>query len=58
MPLWLVFVNADPRGKDLYVIFKDGDDLRQDLLTLQMFRIMDNVWRRAGLLHNQIGAIL
>lgn len=49
LPLWLVFVNADPRGKDLYVIFKDGDDLRQDLLTLQMFRIMDNIWRRAGM---------
>jgi hypothetical protein len=49
LPLWLVFENADPHGKDLYVIFKDGDDLRQDMLTLQMFRIMDNIWRRSNL---------
>ena len=49
LPLWLVFENADPNGKDLYVIFKDGDDLRQDMLTLQMFRIMDNIWRRSNL---------
>ena len=49
LPLWLCFVSADPVGKDLYVMFKDGDDLRQDLLTLQMFRIMDSIWRREGL---------
>ena len=49
LPLWLVFENADPHGKDLYVIFKDGDDLRQDMLTLQMFKIMDNYWRRSNL---------
>jgi hypothetical protein len=49
LPLWLCFVSADPGGKDLMVMFKDGDDLRQDLLTLQMFRIMDNIWRREGL---------
>jgi phosphatidylinositol-4,5-bisphosphate 3-kinase len=49
LPLWLVFENMDPLGKDLYVIFKDGDDLRQDMLTLQMFKIMDDLWRRANL---------
>jgi len=43
LPLWLVFQNADPQGKDIYVIFKCGDDLRQDMLTLQMIRIMDKV---------------
>ena len=49
VPLWLVFTNADPVGDDLYVIFKCGDDLRQDQLTLQMLRIMERRWESAGL---------
>lgn len=48
-PLWLVFENEDVFGEDIHIIFKNGDDLRQDMLTLQMLRIMDNLWKLHGL---------
>jgi phosphatidylinositol-4,5-bisphosphate 3-kinase len=48
-PLWIVLENNDTCGEDVYIIFKDGDDLRQDMLTLQMLKIMDRLWKREGL---------
>lgn len=47
-PLWIVFENSDLHGDDICVIFKNGDDLRQDMLTLQMLRVMDNIWKSHG----------
>jgi hypothetical protein len=49
MPLWLAFENDDPLGEPLLVLFKAGDDLRQDQLTLQMMYLMDLMWLNAGL---------
>jgi phosphatidylinositol-4,5-bisphosphate 3-kinase len=48
LPLWIVFENVDRDGKDFYTIFKSGDDLRQDQLTLQLLRAMDHIWRHGG----------
>lgn len=36
-PLWLSFQNAEPGSPNHVVLYKYGDDLRQDLLTLQVF---------------------
>ena len=57
LPLWLVadsayggenennFTHAAP---PIIIIFKTGDDMRQDLLTLQLIRIMDKIWLDSG----------
>uniref|UniRef100_A0A671TB94 Phosphatidylinositol 4,5-bisphosphate 3-kinase catalytic subunit delta isoform n=1 Tax=Sinocyclocheilus anshuiensis TaxID=1608454 RepID=A0A671TB94_9TELE len=45
-PLWLMYKN---KYDTLGIIFKNGDDLRQDMLTLQMIQLMDVLWKTEGL---------
>ncbi|KAM9854348.1 phosphatidylinositol 4-phosphate 3-kinase C2 domain-containing subunit alpha [Aulostomus maculatus] len=49
VPLKLALVNADPLGEEINVMFKVGEDLRQDMLALQMIRVMDRIWLQEGL---------
>ena len=48
-PLWLTFENADPLGDNIVVMLKCGDDLRMDMVTLQLFKAMQNLWYENGL---------
>ncbi|XP_012259521.2 phosphatidylinositol 4-phosphate 3-kinase C2 domain-containing subunit beta isoform X3 [Athalia rosae] len=47
LPLKISFVSRD--NAIIPAIFKVGDDLQQDMLTLQMVRIMDKLWLKGGL---------
>ncbi|XP_061758731.1 phosphatidylinositol 4,5-bisphosphate 3-kinase catalytic subunit gamma isoform [Nerophis ophidion] len=50
-PLWLEFAampsptSAPPVG----IIFKQGDDLRQDMLVIQTLTVMDSIWQEQSL---------
>jgi len=48
-PLWLALENVDPGEGNILVMFKSGDDLRQDQLTLQLLRVMEKIWIVEGL---------
>lgn len=40
--------NFNHPAPPIIIIFKTGDDMRQDLLTLQLIRIMDKIWLDSG----------
>ncbi|GMT15182.1 hypothetical protein PFISCL1PPCAC_6479 [Pristionchus fissidentatus] len=50
MPLRLTWTNTAPLAwtfAPVYeIIFKNGDDLRQDMLVLQMLEVMDSIWKK------------
>ncbi|XP_041920357.1 phosphatidylinositol 4,5-bisphosphate 3-kinase catalytic subunit beta isoform isoform X5 [Alosa sapidissima] len=48
-PLWIVYDNKLLGGDTLGIIYKNGDDLRQDMLTLQILKLMDMLWKEANL---------
>ncbi|GAB6033726.1 hypothetical protein CHUAL_013838 [Chamberlinius hualienensis] len=48
-PLRISFLSRELGAQPIEAIFKIGDDLRQDMLTLQMLRIMDKLWLKEGL---------
>ncbi|XP_075694338.1 phosphatidylinositol 4-phosphate 3-kinase C2 domain-containing subunit alpha isoform X2 [Rhinoderma darwinii] len=49
VPLKVAMANTDPRGEEINSMFKVGEDLRQDMLALQMIKIMDKLWLQEGL---------
>ncbi|XP_078399222.1 phosphatidylinositol 4,5-bisphosphate 3-kinase catalytic subunit gamma isoform isoform X2 [Cetorhinus maximus] len=51
-PLWLEFTCEAPSGihcQPVGIIFKHGDDLRQDMLIVQTLVIMDSIWQENSL---------
>jgi phosphatidylinositol-4,5-bisphosphate 3-kinase len=48
-PFWLTFHNASIFATEpVQTMFKVGDDLRQDQLTLQVMKVMESLWRKNG----------
>ena len=52
-PFKLVWENAlNSKNERFELIYKIGDDLRQDVLTLQVFRLFDSIWKKNSLLNS------
>jgi phosphatidylinositol-4,5-bisphosphate 3-kinase len=48
-PFWLTFKNSSIFATEpVQTMFKVGDDLRQDQLTLQVMKVMESLWRTNG----------
>ncbi|RHY29772.1 hypothetical protein DYB32_004865 [Aphanomyces invadans] len=47
--LWLEFENAEIGHPSVCVIFKYGNDVRQEALALQLMRVMDVIWKEEGM---------
>ncbi|XP_051947750.1 phosphatidylinositol 4,5-bisphosphate 3-kinase catalytic subunit gamma isoform isoform X2 [Xyrauchen texanus] len=51
-PLWIEFSCMEseaPASAPVGIIFKHGDDLRQDMLIIQTLKVMDSIWQEKGL---------
>ncbi|KAL4490435.1 hypothetical protein ABPG72_002645 [Tetrahymena utriculariae] len=46
VPLWIATKSKE--DENINILFKCGDDIRQDQLTLQLLKIMDKIWLDAG----------
>ena len=49
VPLRLLFKNSDVHGFKIDTMYKVGDDLRQDALTMQLIGIMNKLWLKEAL---------
>lgn len=51
-PLLLAFENGDTSNSErsvIRVIFKQGDDITQDMVTIQMLKLMESMWQQSAL---------
>ncbi|XP_071396359.1 phosphatidylinositol 4,5-bisphosphate 3-kinase catalytic subunit gamma isoform [Centroberyx affinis] len=50
-PLWLEFcpMSSPTSASPVGIIFKQGDDLRQDMLVIQTLVVMDSIWQEKSL---------